>query len=276
MADVDLANMALARLGEDSISALGDTTRRAILANRFFEQTKESTLQAHPWKEALVYDILYAYTEPSGTVTPGAGATVVDTTGVTFTASGTPFLAAHATDGWRIWGDGVAGKATITGFTSTAIVTATIDEAFADTSAIATGSWRLYTPEPAFDWDFMIARPTGMLKVWRINEESDSSTSFGRLEAKYARVGSYLFTNTDELEVEYITDLATTSFGPLLIDAFTAHLAAVIAVPLAKGQERADAMWRLYREILQEARTATDQEATPEEFESNTLIDVRY
>ena len=268
MADVDLANQALNRLGEDAITTLSDTTRRAIIANRFFEQVKEATQQAHPWKESLVYATLYAYTEPAGTLTPGAGATAVDTTGVQFTASvAVPFTTTHSSEGWQLWGDGVQGKATITGFTSTTVVTATIDEAFADLSAIATGSWRLYTPGPAWDWEFQIARPSGMLKVWRINDTSGQ---------KYARVGSKLFANTDELDVEYIQDLATTSWGPLLIDAFTAHLAAVIAFPLTKSQEKAAEMWKIYRAILQEARTSTDQESTPEEFESNELIDVRF
>jgi hypothetical protein len=281
MADVDLANQALNMVGDDAITTLGDTTRRAVLTNRIFDQIRQATLQAHPWREALVYDILYAYTEPTGTLTPGSGATVVDTTGVTFTASvAVPFTTTHSTDGWRLWGDGVAGKATITGFTSTTVVTATIDEAFAGTTAIATGSWRLYTPAPAHTYDFMIARPSAMLRAWKINEDlgtfSTGISPFTEPFGRYARVGDYLFTSDDQIDVEYIQDLATTSFGPLLIEAFVHHLAYRIAIPLAKKGSLRDELKAMYKETLQEARTATDQEATPEEFESNDLIDVRF
>jgi len=282
MADVDLANQALNMLGEDAITALADTTRRAVLVNRMFDQVRKATLQAHPWREALVLATLYAYTEPTGTLTPGTGATTVGTTGVTFTASvAVPFTTTHSTGGWRLWGDGVAGKATITGFSSTTQVTATIDEAFGGTTAIATGSWRLYTPAPAHTWDFIIARPSAMLRAWKINETLGSFSSllwspFNEPSGRFARIGDSIYTSDDQIEVEYISDLATTSFGPLLIDAFVAHLAAKIAVPLTKDTPKAMGFQKIYHDILQDCRTLTDQEATPEEFESNDLIDVRF
>ena len=98
----------------------------------------------------------------AGTLTPGAGATVVGTTGVTFTQTSATFLAGHigreihytysTTDhlGETVW---LTAKATLTGFTSTAVMTGTILVAFPNLTPIATGTWRItFTAVTSLDY----------------------------------------------------------------------------------------------------------------------------
>src|SRR5262245_15463329 len=74
-------------------------------------------------------------------VTPGAGATVKGTTGVTFTASAPKFTAADV--GKEIRNLFGTGRATITGFSSTTVVTATINTAFPSLALIPGFQWGL-------------------------------------------------------------------------------------------------------------------------------------
>lgn len=79
-------------------------------------------------------------TSPNATLTPGA------TTGygVTFTASTGVFSASHV--GLMLTSGG--SSALITGYTSTTQVTATVNQKFPSTSAIASGSWKLSSVTP--------------------------------------------------------------------------------------------------------------------------------
>ena len=87
------------------------------------------------------------------TLTPGDGATVAGTTGVTFTVGAAQFSAADIGKEikvryWTLQDDGktrtyATSRALITGYTSTTVVTATILQPFQSLSMIASGGWRL-------------------------------------------------------------------------------------------------------------------------------------
>src|SRR5262245_416654 len=133
---VNIANMALRMLGDDSITSLSDTTRRAQIVNEYWSTTRDATLAEHPWNFATKRAKLFAYELPAATLTPASGATILGQTGVTFTASAAVFAAANV--GRQIVNrrTGGTGKATITGFTDTTHVTATIDLAFDSVTVI--------------------------------------------------------------------------------------------------------------------------------------------
>lgn len=106
----------------------------AIFNRAMFERQK----QGYHLDCGLTYD----GSAQSVTMTPGTGATTVETTGVTFTAGGSLFTSAMV--GREIWGkDG--GRAIITGYSSATVVTCTIREAFPSTSTITAGNWYLTT-----------------------------------------------------------------------------------------------------------------------------------
>lgn len=105
-------------------------------------------------KDAVHLDMSSSYdgsaygTAASASLTPGAGATVSGTTGVTFTASASVFTSTMV--GRELWkkydenGEG-GGRAVITGYASATQVTCTITQAFDSISAIAAGRWFLTT-----------------------------------------------------------------------------------------------------------------------------------
>lgn len=85
----------------------------------------------------------------AATLTPGAGATVAGTEGVTFTAGSSVFVAGdvgreirvrYYDEDDEIWR---TSRAEITGYSSGTVVTATIVAAFTSLTAIASGGWRM-------------------------------------------------------------------------------------------------------------------------------------
>lgn len=121
--------------GEDN-----ETTDKTKFENAMFEINKDSI----HLDMSVTFDGSADGSASSLTLTPGAGATTAGTTGVTFTASGAIFTSAMV--GRQLWkkydenGDG-GGRAEITGYTSSTVVTCTILSAFDSVSAIAAGKW---------------------------------------------------------------------------------------------------------------------------------------
>jgi len=46
---VEICNMAFVLIGANVIESLDDDNDRAVIANRFFDDTRDATLRAHPW-----------------------------------------------------------------------------------------------------------------------------------------------------------------------------------------------------------------------------------
>ncbi len=268
LAELDVVNMALRMLGDDALTSAeyaAATIRRAAIADEFYDTTLDATLAEHPWNFATKRATLYSYTEPAATLTPGAGATTVDTTGVTFTAGSAVFASTDV--GRQIVNreSGGTGKATITGFTSTTVVTATIDEAFDNLTAIASGDWRLYYAYPAWGYSRAVAVPSDCLRVWRIEDNPD-----------YRVVGAYLHVNGDQFNVEYIRQETDHTLFPFqFVKALATHLASILAEPITGQEKKAEHFMKLYEHRLARAKSLDGQEGTPEVLESNALIDVR-
>src|SRR5512138_2061306 len=97
--ELDIANRALLRLGAKYIiSSLTEETDRARVCLAEMSASRLETLRAHPWHHARRRAKLTSTV--AGTLTPGAGATVAGSTGVTFTLSGVAagFLASRDED----------------------------------------------------------------------------------------------------------------------------------------------------------------------------------
>lgn len=281
-----LVNAAMALLGAKPVTALSDTTEEhAVTANALATETRDETLIAAPWNEAQVRAILYAYTEPATTLTPGAGATVVDTTGVVFTAGAAAFTSAAVDVGRTLEGDGVNGKAKITGFTSTTVVTATITEAFDSLAAIASGSWRLYNVAPAWGLARTLTIPTAALHFSQVHLTScpvpngwcwcESPLLCPCVEWRHEGVN--LVSDSDELDVLYTQQLTDVSkMSPHLQAAIYHHLAAKLARGVTGRSDMAELMWKLYSAKVRKAQGVNARERGPRVRRGSTLIDVRH
>lgn len=63
--DVDICNLALAHLGEASITALNDGTERANACTLHYPNTRDEVLRSHRWNFALFRDTLAENTAPA-------------------------------------------------------------------------------------------------------------------------------------------------------------------------------------------------------------------
>lgn len=265
--DLQITNMVLRRLGDSPITSTTEQTTKARLVAELYDTVRAATLAAHPWNFAVSRRTLLAYTLPAATLTPGAGATVVDTTGVTFTASAAVFA---ATDVGRVI-DAVsgAGRAEITAVTSTTVVTATITEAFPDLSALASQAWQLNYAAPAWGAAYTIPKPTDALRVWRVEDAQEYTVETdGTQEVILSDVAS--------LNVRVITAVTDpTRFSPLFVTAFVAHLVAMCAENITGQQAKGNAAYELYEHTLRRARTMDGMEGSAEALRSRGLITVR-
>ena len=62
VADVDIVNLALIKLGSPTISALTDTAKRAVTMNAIYTQNRDAELRSNAWSFALHRDSLSAST----------------------------------------------------------------------------------------------------------------------------------------------------------------------------------------------------------------------
>jgi len=157
-----------------------------------------------------------------GTLTPGAGATVADTTDVTFTASVGGFTSGHvgrkllyryadttnyAPDGRHPKHKHIVWKtayATITARDSATVVRATINEAFPNTTAIAAADWRL-----------TVASVSGLA---HLNGETVAVLGDGAPQDSKTVSGGAITLETDAATV-HVGLAYTGRFDPILIDA---------------------------------------------------------
>jgi len=265
--DLQITNMVLRRLGDSPVSATTEQTTKARLVAELYATIRQATLAAHPWNFALSRRTLLAYTVPAATLTPGTGATVVDTTGVTFTASAAVFV---STDVGKVL-DHIAGTgtATITAFSSTTVVTATITEAFPSLAAIAAEDWRLNYAPPAWGPLYTIPKPADALRVWRLED----STPY---EVETNGTQEVIVTESASINARVITDVTDpTRFTPLFVTAFVSHLVAMCAEPITGQQAKGNAAYQLYELTLKRARTMDGMEGSAAVLRSRDLIDVR-
>lgn len=245
-ADLDIINAALYRIG-DKPTTLAElttpTTDRARIATLLYEPTRDEELRLHPWIFALVRATLTAYTAPVATLTPGTGATVVGTTGVTFVASGSVFTTDDV--GKTLEAQTEDGVALITAIaTGGASVLATIVEAFPDLTVIAAGDWRLFNVAPANTWARSIDKPAGLLRLWDV-----------RYRVSYRAEGDHYVTDADSLDVVYIQQITDPAdFDPLFVEAFTARLGVKFAYGLTAKPGVLEEQEKLYTASLDRAR----------------------
>lgn len=120
---------------------------------RYVEVMEAATEEGDDQEDAFYVDSgLTLNNTVAQTLTPGTGADVEDSTGVIFTAGGAVFSAGDVgrfihyryytvnIKGEKVWDKAVV---EITGYTSTTVVTGTVQRPFPDLSVIASGGWRM-------------------------------------------------------------------------------------------------------------------------------------
>ena len=279
---LDIANRALLRLGAKYIiSSLSEDTDRARVCDIEMTPCRVETLRAHPWHHARRRAKLTSVVP--GTLTPGAGATVLNTTGVSLTLTGVTvgFLAGRDED-FVLTGN--SGRARITSVVSPTEVLADIDTAFADLTAIATGDWRF---SPLWEFGYRYALPTDYLRAWDVQPTSLRGPGVlgtwwrgittDAWSSTLKREGDFLLSNDGpELFIAHTadrTDLDT--WDPLSLSAYVGLLCSRIAYSVTGSLQVVRTEFDSYRAILAEARSMDGQEGTPDDSGSDVLIAAR-
>lgn len=279
---LDIANRALLRLGAKYIiSSLSEETDRARVCNIEMEPCRLETLRAHPWHHARRRAKLTS--RVVGTLTPGAGATTVDTTGVTFTLTGVAdgFLADRDEDFVLV---GNSGRARITSVVSPTEVLADIDTAFADLTAIASGDWRF---APLWEFTHRYPLPANYLRSWDVQPTSLRGIATTAVwwrgittdvfASTLKREGDFLMSlDGPTLFVAYTADRTNLdTWDPLSISAYVGLLCSRIAYAVTGSLQVVRTEFDSYRAILAEARSMDGQEGTPDDSGSDVLISSR-
>src|SRR6266508_4070768 len=252
LSPLDVINLALMRIGAEPIATLTEATTRARLMAALYEPTRDETLRAFQWNVSITRIQSLAYTLPSATLTPGTGATVAATAGVTFTAGGGVFLTSDI--GRRLRGpDG--GTAILTQVTTAAVVLATIGDAWPDLSVIPAGEWKLDFTPPAHTWTYAHLRPADWL-AWMPDELEDPTS--------VSVEGTRLLSNEDALDLTYLRQAPDPAeWDADLTEAIVCHLAAKLAMPISGSVSVQQNMYQLFQGKLKQARVADSSEKRP-------------
>jgi len=124
------------------------------------------------------------------------------------------------------------------------------------------------TETPAFGWAYYHQLPADCLRV--VNVLSGSSVIDHEVE------GRKLMTDVSSVNLIYIKRITDPNeFDALFISAYTARIAAELALPITGSNTASNAMWQLYERKVREARTVDSQEGTPTGFDAQSIVDAR-
>lgn len=237
MTQLEIANLALRKLGEAKITALDATTPAAQAANDLYQPTLDSLLRKYRWnfarKSAFLEPVWVAatsvYLESAGIIRVNkvahglaVGQRVLLDTSDYPDANGHFYISAISTDYFRVEAEGAAD------------VTSSLGE---------------YHVAPQHTWAYRVAVPADCIALRTVNGyEANRPHEF------YTREGDYIFTNAEELDIVYTRSLTGGTdegdFDVVFIQAFSCLLAAELAMPVAGAISRRNDMMQLFQEEI--------------------------
>jgi len=118
---------------------------------------------------------------------------------------------------------------------------------------------------PEFGFAYRYAVPDDCLRVLGMSED----------KTRFKVENGYILTDDSKGMVSYIKRIDAADMDKLLIDAASARMAATLAFPLTNSQSVAEAMWKLYQERLDEARTVDASEGSSEQMLNDDWLNAR-
>lgn len=118
---------------------------------------------------------------------------------------------------------------------------------------------------PSFGFDYKYALPADCLRVLSMQDES----------YVFKVENGYLMTDEAEAYILYIKRIAAGDMDSLLAETVAARLAATIAFALTNSPSIAEAMWKLYKDKLDEAQTVDAFEGSTTQMASDDWINSR-
>jgi len=115
-----------------------------------------------------------------------------------------------------------------------------------------------------YDFSYAYALPVDFLRAIKITSEG-----------KYKIAGSYLFSNEENVELEYIADVLETQFSPMFISAFIYLMAAELSISFLNDTSRYSLFYRLFNNEIKEAKSIDSMQQMNKKIRNFSLVNVR-
>ena len=121
---------------------------------------------------------------------------------------------------------------------------------------------------PAFGWAYYHQLPADCLRV--------ADVFSGDTRIDHAVEGRRLMTDVSSVNLIFLKRVTDPNeLDVLFISAYTARIAAELALPISGSNTVATAMWAAYDKKVTEARTIDSQEGTPANLDAQSIMDAR-
>lgn len=254
LSQTDICNMALSRIGAQSISDIGDTQNTSSVACATnWQLAFLETARAHDWnclKQAVVLAAVAQTPIVESTSTPS---------GTTAWAPSTAYLAsAYVTYGGQLYQALIANTSTAS-FINDLTAGFWFQTDVLDVSAFDGNLGSNY----ASGWSYQYALPSDYVTMVCLNDDAENN-----YRADYEIMGRYLYTDEATATIKYVAALEdTTIYDSLFVAALSFMLAGKIATSLRQDSGSiADAMMAYYNKTLREARVKDANEGTSRRF----------
>jgi hypothetical protein len=259
LSPTDIANLALAKIGAQSIQSLTDLTNpSAIVCNSNFQIAFESVARATRWNCLLTTAVLNEVPQiplPSTAPTPPS-------------IPWAPYTS-YAANVYLSYGNAIYTTEyayTSSGnFTNDLTTGALVQADYPDYNAF--GGYPDGSSYPS-GWPYAFALPSDFILLDSVNQGSNDET-YGNMDSdEYEINGQLIFTNTQQTSIKYVSNNQdTTRWDPLFVDCVTYKLASNIATSLRQdGGRMEEAMLAIYKQTLSHAMTKNAGERLPVRF----------
>ena len=265
--DYDIVNLALIRLGANTITSLSDGSRNANTANKIYEMIRDEVLRSFDWGFAKRRAWLAQKTPNKVVIT---AVTQADPGVVAYTHVGV----LDPVDGNKIEIAGIVGMTDLNGNQYVVDNVDALAETFelldTDTSGMSAytsdGTAERVVP-PSTDFAYCYDPPSDCLAVREINE--DPSILFEVNE-------DGLYCDEEDIMITYTRKVETVSlYDPSFVSAFAARLAGELATPITGSSKKMELNLGLSGVLIAGAKTSSAKEEKDSPFDTNAYVDAR-
>jgi len=262
---VDIANSALIKLGNRTISSLSDSVKAAEILNAQFETVRDRVFRGHPW------NCLLRRVKLRMDIVDLAGAQATDP--VAISAPGHTF-----SSGWHIRIDDVGGMTELNG--NTYMVYGPEEGAFwlhdEDGNDIDGSAFGAYTSGgtatrvPIFGYDCLYETPSDFLRALWVTNRLGTENYHARVER------NVILTDAPECWLLYIRTLEDPDdWDPLLREVLAVELGIDVSYNLTGSKTLAAYLRKTFADTLSEARSVDSQEGRQTATNDDEWINVR-
>jgi len=270
--EVDIANIALQRLGQPIISTLTESSRDASICNQLYDQNRDYCLMLGDWDCAVNRRVMTRANK-----TEVAGASQADPVVITTTPTHT-FVANEI-----IYVESCAGMTQINenyyrifAVTSTTISIYDVNGTSIDgTSYTAWTSGGYIFRDPTPDWEYVYDLPSDCLKVLAVLDE-DGGEVDGEGLYRWKKERSFIFCDLENAGVKYIKKETDPSlYESDLVEVMASRLARYISMRIHSDKELRNEIYGEMQQAIARAKVTNAQGANGEEPGEDLWVDAR-